>query len=115
MVERFTQDNDLQLNMEKLELLQHSPITPGVASFDVGDTTISSSSNAICLGVAWSHDLSPTVSISNNRAKARQAFFEQQANSIAYRHHVNYTLSVSFLSACMAQIVGYSQNPFLAH
>ena len=41
--------------MEKLEGQQNSSITPGVAPLKVGDTTISSSSNAIFLGVAWSH------------------------------------------------------------
>ena len=61
VVKRFTEDNGLQLNMEKLEFLQNSSITPGVVSLKVADTTISSSSNAICLGVAWSHDLSPTI------------------------------------------------------
>ena len=55
VVKRFTEDNGLQLNMEKLEFLQNSSST---APLKVGDTTISSSSNAICLGVAWSHDLS---------------------------------------------------------
>ena len=36
------------------------------------------------LGAAWSHDLSPTASISSNLAKARRAFFAHHANGIAY-------------------------------
>ena len=33
-----------------------------------------------CLGVTWSHEVFPSASISNKLAKARRAFFVQQAN-----------------------------------
>ena len=49
VVKRFTQDNGLQLNMEKLEFLQHSSVIPRIESMDVGDTTIFSSSNRSCM------------------------------------------------------------------
>ena len=81
VVKEFTQKNGLQLNME-LEFLSHSSsLTHSIQSMAVGDSTISSSRSAVC---PWSHDLSPSVSISNNMAKARRAFFAQQANGIAY-------------------------------
>ena len=96
----------------KLEFLQHSSITPGVASLDVGNTTISSSSNAICLRVAWSHDLSPTVNISNNLAKARRAVFEQQANGIAYGKQ-NPLTSRQLYSVCVHPVCLYSSESWL--
>ena len=66
----------------ELEFLSHSSsLTRSIESMAVGDSTISSSRSAVC---PWSHDLSPSVSISNNMAKARRAFFAQQANGIAY-------------------------------
>ena len=54
-----------------LSLPHLSSQTPSVKSMAVGDSMISSSYSATCLGVTWSHDLSPSVSISNHLAKAR--------------------------------------------
>ena len=79
---------------------------------DVGNTTISSSSNAICLRVAWSHDLSPTVNISNNLAKARRAVFEQQANGIAYGKQ-NPLTSRQLYSVCVHPVCLYSSESWL--
>ena len=99
--------------MEKLEFLPHSSSqTPRVESMAVGDSTISSSRSATCLGVAWSHDLSPSVSISNNLAKARQAFFAQQANGIAYGKQNSLT-SQELYSVCVLPVCLYGSESWL--
>ena len=111
VVRKFTQENGLQLNMEKLEFLPHSSSqTPPVLA--VGDSTISSSRSATCLGVAWSHDLSSSVSISNNLAKARRAFFAQQANGIAYGKQ-NPLTSRELYSVCVLPVCLYGSERWL--
>ena len=61
IVKKFTRDNGLQLNMDKLEFQEYSTFKLAAQSMNVGDFTIASSSHVTCLGVAWSHDLSPTM------------------------------------------------------
>ena len=113
VVKEFTQKNGLQLNMEKLEFLSHSSsLTPSVESMAVGDSTISSSRSAVCLGVAWSYDLSSSVSISNNMAKARRAFFAQQANGIAYGKQ-NPLTSRELYSVCVLPVCLYGSESWL--
>ena len=63
IVKKFTRDNGLQLNMDKLEFQEYSTFKPTAQSMNVGDVTIASSSHVTSLGVAWSHDLSPTMEI----------------------------------------------------
>ena len=113
VVKNFTHANGLQLNMEKLEFLPHSSSqTPSVESMAVGDSTISSSCSATCLGVTWSHDLSPSASISNNLAKARRAFFAQQANGIAYGKQ-NPLTSRELYSVCVLPVCLYGSESWL--
>ena len=97
--------------MEKLEFLPHLS-SQSVESMAIGDSTISSSRSATCLGVAWSHDLSPSVSISNNLAKARRAFFAQQANGIAYGKQKPLT-SQELYSVCVLPVCLYGSESWL--
>ena len=83
IVKKFTMDNGLRLNTDKLELQEFSKTKPTSSTMSIGDTVINSSSNTTCLGVIWSHDLSPMEiwshdlspmeSINRNLAKARRA------------------------------------------
>ena len=67
IIQSFTSENSLTLNIEKLELLAMSDLT-------VQQRTISSSAMASCLDVVWSHNLSSKASIDSNINKARRAF-----------------------------------------
>ena len=52
IVKKFTWDNGLQLNIDKLEFQEYLASKPTAQSMNVGDVTITSSSHATCLGVA---------------------------------------------------------------
>ena len=72
----FIERNGLNLNTEKLELLAMSDgNSPPDCEVQIGLTSVISSSNARCLGVIWTHNLSPKESIESNIKKARRAFF----------------------------------------
>ncbi len=74
----FTENISLKLNVEKLELLAISDGSlPEENGIQIGSNLITPSSSAKCLGVIWSHDLSPKKSIEFNINKARRAFFAQ--------------------------------------
>lgn len=93
--------------MEKVEFLPHS--THSVVSMAVGDSTISSSCSATYLGMTWSHE---SVSIANNLAKARRAFFAQQANGIAYGKQ-NPLTSWKLYSVCVLPVCLYGSESWL--
>ena len=79
----------------------------------IGETTIASASSSTCLGVKWSHDLSPTESINHNIAKARQAFFAHRANGIAYGEQ-NPLSSSELFEVCVLPVCLYgSENRIL--
>ena len=68
--------NGLKLNTEKLELLAMSEgNSPPDCAVQIGSNSVTSSSSARCLGVMWTHNLSPKESIESNIKKAHRAFF----------------------------------------
>ena len=112
IVKKFTRDNGLQLNMDKLEFQEYSASKSTAQSMNVGDVIIASSSHATCLGVAWSHYLSPTANISSNMAKARHAFFAHQANGIAYGKQNPLTLSELY-TICVLPVCLYGSESWI--
>ena len=112
IVKKFADENGLMLNLEKLELQKFSNIKPSPTSMSLGDTIITSSSNTTCLGVSWSHDLSPVESIANNLDKARRAFFAQQSNGIAHGKQNPLTASEQF-QVCVLPVCLYGAENWL--
>ena len=67
IVQQFTEDNFLKLNLDKLELLpMSSSQVPHECSIRIGTYTVPSSTSAKCLGFIWSSNLFPKASIEQN-------------------------------------------------
>ena len=78
IAEASTVEYSLKLNLDKLETLpmyEGSNISPGNEQLLEGSLSITPSTSSKCLGVMWSSNLSPKVSIDLNIKKARGAFF----------------------------------------
>ena len=77
IVTKFTKDNGLQLNTDKLELQEFSLTKPTPQNICVDGTLISSVSNTTCLGVIWSlYNLSLIESINgNNYSQGKACLF----------------------------------------
>ena len=112
IVRQFTVDNGLRLNEDKLELQEFSIRRPQPSTMSIGETTIASASSSTCLGVKWSHDLSPTESINHNIAKARQAFFAHRANGIAYGEQ-NPLSSSELFEVCVLPVCLYGSENWI--
>ena len=112
IVTKFTKDNGLRLNTDKLELQEFSLTKPTPQNICVGGTLISSVSNTTCLGVIWSHNLSPIESINGNIAKARRAFFPHQANGIAHGKQ-NPLTSSELYEVCVLPVCLYGSENWL--
>ena len=76
IVEAFTVEYFLKLNLDKLEILpmyEGSNISPGNEPLQVGSLSITPSTSSKCRCVMWSSNLSPKASIDLNIKKARRA------------------------------------------
>ena len=94
IVKSFTESNGLKLNTGKLELLAMSDgNSPSNCEVPIGATSVVSSNTAKCLGVTWTHNLSPKVSIELNIQKARRAYFA--LGSLGIRHGKQNPLNAS--------------------
>ena len=58
-------------------------MSEGDRALQIGSTSVTSSSSARCLGVTWTHNLSPKESIESNIKKARRALFALGSLSIS--------------------------------
>ena len=74
-INSFTQDNNLNLNTSKLEIIRISQVPKPTETLQIVDLSVTTCKSAKCLGVWWSESLSAKVSIAKNIAKARKAFF----------------------------------------
>ena len=73
-INSFTQDNNLNLNTSKLEIIRISQVPKPTETLQIVDLSVTTSKSAKCLGVWWSESLSVKVSIAKNIAKARKPF-----------------------------------------
>ena len=107
IVKSFTERNSLTLNGSKLEILvMSSSCPPNASKVVVGNTEITSTCKAKCLGVVWTPDLSPKVSIENNINKARRAFFAMGSHGI-YHGKQNPLTSSEIYNACILPVCLY--------
>ena len=111
IVTKFTKTNGLNLNISKLELQEHSITKHPPCSIQVGETIITSTDSATCLGVKWSHDLSPKKSIEHNIAKARRAFFALSTKGIHGK--LNPLTSKEMFETCVLPVCLYGAENWI--
>ena len=75
VIKSFTTESCLRLNTSKFEAVKISPHHHETAVIQIGDSSISTSDSAKCLGVWWNSCLSAQHSVSDNVNKARRAYF----------------------------------------
>lgn len=113
IIQSFTSANSLTLNFNKLDLLAMSRAqNPPECILDVQQSEISSSATATCLGVVWSHNLSPKASIENNINKARRAFFGLGSLGV-YHGKVNPLTASEAVQACVMPVCLYGSENWL--
>ena len=56
-INSFTQDNNLNLNTSKLEIIRISQVPKPTETLHIGDFSVTTSKSAKCLGVWWSESL----------------------------------------------------------
>ena len=114
IVESFTNRNGLKLNLDKLELL---PMHQGknLESGDelrIGSISVRVSRNPRCLGVIWSHDLSPKQSVEANIKKAHKAFFALGSLGV-YQGKQNPLTSSEVYKVCIVPVCLYGSENWL--
>ena len=113
IVHKFTINNFLTLNLDKLELLpMSSGLSPEECSVTIGSHTVSSSTSVKCLGVIWSSNLSPKAAIEHNIHKARRAFFATGALGTT-KGKLNPLSSSEIVAACVLPVCLYGCENWL--
>ena len=104
----------MKLNPEKLEILpMYLGKNPDTSEeFKIGSTSVSVSHNPRCLGVVWSHDLSPKESIEQNIKKAYKAFFALGSLGV-YQGKQNPLTSSEVYKVCIVPICLYGSENWL--
>ena len=86
--------------------------SPNASKVLVGNTDITSTCKAKCLGVVWTPELSPKASIENNINKARRAFFAIGSHGI-YHGKQNPLTSSEIYNACILPVCLYGCENWL--
>ena len=114
IMQSFTERNGLKLNTEKLELLpmyQGTNVQPD-EELQIGTASIPFSNSSRCLGVVWTHDLSPKQSILLNIKKARKAFFALGSLGV-YQGKQSPLTSKEVYEVCIVPICLYGSENWL--
>ena len=75
IIEQFTKDNALKLNVAKTEVIKVSANVFSSEQVQITGQLISTQPTAKCLGYWWHTNLSPAKAIEENIGKSRKAFF----------------------------------------
>ena len=105
-INSFTQDNNLNLNTSKLEIIRISQVPKPTETLQIVHLSVTTSKSAKCLGVWWSESLSAKVSIAKNIAKARKAFFAFGSIG-AFQGKLNPLSSSCVVETCVIPILLY--------
>ena len=112
IIENFTSQNHLTLNSEKTEIIKISHCRPENEKINLSNCTISVSTEAKCLGVWWSYNLSALRSVQENITKARKAFFAF-GKIEAFQGHLNPLSAISIFESCIIPILLYGCDTWL--
>ena len=100
VIQDFTQDTCLNLNVSKLEVVKISKISHAVETLLVAGHSVTTTSAAKCLGVCWQSNLSASLSANENIKKARKAFFAI-GNLGAFKGELNSLSTSSIFETCI--------------
>ena len=112
VINSFTSDSCLKLNTTKLEMVKISPYTHDTAVVKIGNSYISTSNAAKCLGVWWNSSLSAKHSVIENINKARRAFFALGSLG-AFQGDLNPLSSCSIFETCIIPTLLYGSETWL--
>ena len=112
IIDEFTSNNCLKLNVSKLEVIRLSQQPLSSEPIVIAGNTISTTSAAKCLGVWWQWNLSASKSVTENIKKARRAFFAF-GNIGAFQGELNPLSSVSTFETCIIPILLYGCETWL--
>ena len=112
VIQDFTQDTCLNLNVSKLEVVKISKIPQAVETLLVAGHSVTTTSAAKCLGVCWQSNLSVSLSVNENIKKARKAFFAI-GNLGAYQGELNPLSTSSIFETCILPVLLYGCETWL--
>ena len=112
LFQSFTTESGLRLNTSKFEAVKISPHHHETAVVQIGDSSISTSDSAKCLGVWWNSCLSAQYSVSDNVNKARRAYFALGRLG-AFQGYLNPLSSCSIFETCIVPILLYGSETWL--
>ena len=112
VIKSFTTESCLRLNTSKFEAVKISPHHHETAVVQIGDSSISTSDSAKCLGVWWNSCLSAQHSVSDNVNKARRAYFALGRLG-AFQGYLNPLSSCSIFETCIVPILLYGSETWL--
>jgi hypothetical protein len=102
----FTSSSGLNLNVQKLEVLQVGLKPKAGESLEIADHRLPLSESVKCLGVRWQYNLSASRDVSENISKARKAFFALGSLG-AFQGKLNPLSSSSIFVTCILPILLY--------
>ena len=106
IITRFTNSSCLNLNTQKLEVLQVGQKSNMSQSLEIAGHMIPLSESVKCLEVWWQYNLSASHAVSENISKARKAFFAL-GNLGAFQGKLNPLSSCSIFVTCILPILLY--------
>ena len=106
IITRFTNSSCLNLNIQKLEVLQVGQKSNTSQSLEIAGHMIPLSESVKCLGVWWQYNLSASHAVSENISKARKVFFAL-GNLGAFQGKLNPLSSCSIFVTCILPILLY--------
>ena len=112
IIDQFTSNNNLKLNLFKTEIIKISRHLSAPEQIHLPQLEISTTSSAKCLGVWWQYNLMAGRSINENITKARRAFFAQGAID-AFLGHLNSLSSSSVFGSCVIPVLLYGCETWL--
>ena len=106
VINSFVSDSCLKLNSTKCEVLRISPYSHETTVVPIGNSNISTSDAAKCLGVWWNSSLSAKHSVMENISKARRAFVALGRLG-AFQGDLNPLSSCSIFETCIIPALLY--------
>ena len=112
VIKSFTTESCLRLNTSKFEAVKISPHHHETAVVQIGDSSISTSDSAKCLGVWWNSCLLPSTLCRTMLNKARRAYFALGRLG-AFQGYLNPLSSCCIFETCIVPILLYGSETWL--
>ena len=112
VIQQFTDDTCLNLNVSKLEVVKISKTPQPPEKLQIIGHNVETTPAAKCLGVWWQSNLSASKSVNENVKKARKAFFALGSLG-AFQGDLNPLSTCSIFETCVLPILLYGCETWL--